>query len=69
MLLWYRPNDGFQEQLELFEKMGNMVDTESHIYKMYKLAILAQKVQMGKMYIWIMIKLIIKVAIAKFDHV
>lgn len=45
-----KPNDGFHEQLELFENMGSVVDTASPIFKMYRLAILSQKIQTAQVY-------------------
>jgi hypothetical protein len=48
---YFSPNPGFEEQLELFENMGNTVDVESQAYKMYRLEKLAQKVQLGMWYL------------------
>jgi dual specificity phosphatase 12 len=34
------PNDGFLEQLKLFEEMGFKVDTSSPLYKRFRLKLL-----------------------------
>ncbi|KAG8093535.1 hypothetical protein GUJ93_ZPchr0012g19683 [Zizania palustris] len=42
------PNDGFLEQLKLFEEMGFKVDTSSPLYKRFRLKLLGQSYKMGE---------------------
>ncbi|URE18017.1 resistance protein [Musa troglodytarum] len=42
------PNDGFLDQLSLFEEMGFKVDTESPIYKRFRLKILGHSYKPGE---------------------
>ncbi|ELU15396.1 hypothetical protein CAPTEDRAFT_176337 [Capitella teleta] len=41
------PNEGFMRQLELFEVMGNKVDLQSNHFKVYRLNLIAEKIQEG----------------------
>ncbi|XP_020101287.1 dual specificity protein phosphatase 12-like [Ananas comosus] len=41
------PNDGFLDQLKMFEEMGFKVDTASPIYKRFRLKIIGQSYQLG----------------------
>ena len=41
------PNDGFLEQLELFEVMGYKVDVNHQAFKQYRLTNLARHVNLG----------------------
>ena len=47
----FRPNDGFQEQLQLFEQMGHQVDPSHSAYKLYKLNLLSQQIQISRLLI------------------
>uniref|UniRef100_A0A0D9XWN1 protein-tyrosine-phosphatase n=1 Tax=Leersia perrieri TaxID=77586 RepID=A0A0D9XWN1_9ORYZ len=42
------PNDGFLEQLKLFEEMGFKVDTSSPLYKRFRLKLLGQSYKIGE---------------------
>ncbi|KAG6522581.1 dual specificity protein phosphatase 12-like [Zingiber officinale] len=42
------PNDGFLDQLSLFEEMGFKVDTESPIYKRFRLKVLGHSYKQGE---------------------
>ncbi|KAK9124830.1 hypothetical protein Scep_013676 [Stephania cephalantha] len=42
------PNDGFLEQLKMFEEMGYKVDTSSSIYKRFKLKVLGDTYNRGE---------------------
>uniref|UniRef100_A0A0D9XNU2 protein-tyrosine-phosphatase n=1 Tax=Leersia perrieri TaxID=77586 RepID=A0A0D9XNU2_9ORYZ len=42
------PNDGFLEQLKLFEEMGFKVDTTSPLYKRFRLKLLGQSYKIGE---------------------
>ncbi|KAL5204176.1 hypothetical protein ABZP36_009047 [Zizania latifolia] len=42
------PNDGFLEQLKLFEEMGFKVDTSSPLYKRFRLKLLGQSYKNGE---------------------
>ncbi|KAL6595624.1 hypothetical protein ACP70R_047964 [Stipagrostis hirtigluma subsp. patula] len=42
------PNDGFLEQLKLFEEMGFKVDTSSPLYKRFRLKLLGQSYKFGE---------------------
>ncbi|KAJ1274055.1 hypothetical protein BS78_05G033900 [Paspalum vaginatum] len=42
------PNDGFLDQLKLFEEMGFKVDTSSPLYKKFRLKILGQSYKLGE---------------------
>ena len=48
-----RPNDGFIEQLQLYEAMENTVDKANPIYKQYRLQLLATQIQStGRLIFW-----------------
>ncbi|KAK8941828.1 Dual specificity protein phosphatase [Platanthera guangdongensis] len=42
------PNDGFLEQLKLFEEMGFKVDTSSSLYKRFRLKVLGHSYKLGE---------------------
>nr|CAB3490840.1 unnamed protein product [Digitaria exilis] len=42
------PNDGFLDQLKLFEEMGFKVDTSSPLYKRFRLKLLGQSYKFGE---------------------
>ncbi|CAN6362172.1 unnamed protein product [Urochloa humidicola] len=42
------PNDGFLDQLKLFEEMGVKVDTSSSLYKRFRLKLLGQSYKFGE---------------------
>ncbi|KAK1629063.1 hypothetical protein QYE76_003378 [Lolium multiflorum] len=42
------PNDGFLDQLKLFEEMGFKVDTSSPIYRRFRLKLLGQSYKIGE---------------------
>ncbi|KAI0519439.1 dual specificity protein phosphatase 12 [Dendrobium catenatum] len=42
------PNDGFLEQLKLFEEMGFKVDTASPLYKRFRLKVLGHSYKLGE---------------------
>ncbi|XP_072955313.1 uncharacterized protein [Typha angustifolia] len=42
------PNDGFMEQLKMFEEMGFKVETSSPMYKRFRLKIIGQSYKLGE---------------------
>ena len=48
IIVYYRPNDGFIEQLRMYEAMEWQVDRSSQVFRQYQLERISQMISQGK---------------------
>lgn len=48
VIVYYRPNDGFIEQLRMYEAMEWQVDRSSQVFRQYQLERISQMISQGK---------------------